>query len=90
MPPGKGGGGHVVLVLDESVQQLPWESMACVKAASVSRLPTAALLSYLVDGQPAQRKVDSRVGYYVLNPGGDLAHTQAKFEAAFRSQPWDG
>ena len=33
---------------------------------------------------------DARKCFYVVNPSGDLAHTQATFEAAFRLQPWEG
>jgi hypothetical protein len=34
---------------------------------------------------------DASKCYFVVNPSGDLAHTQATFEAAFRQQPgWEG
>lgn len=36
--------GHLLLLLDESLQALPWESMACVRDRECSRLPGLALL----------------------------------------------
>ncbi|KFQ93930.1 Separin, partial [Nipponia nippon] len=40
-------GGSLVLVLDKHLQKLPWESMACLKAVPVTRLPSLRfLLSY--------------------------------------------
>jgi len=36
--------GHLLLLLDESLQALPWESMSCVRDRECSRLPGLALL----------------------------------------------
>ena len=49
------GGGHALLVLDEALQVLPWESLPCLLPKDSSRLPGLALLlamghaSYLAD-----------------------------------------
>ncbi|XP_009706520.1 PREDICTED: separin-like, partial [Cariama cristata] len=40
-------GGSLVLILDKHLQKLPWESMECLKAVPVTRLPSLRfLLSY--------------------------------------------
>jgi hypothetical protein len=38
------GHGHTVLVLDEKVQHIPWESFPCLKGTSMSRMPSAAMI----------------------------------------------
>ncbi len=37
-----------------------------------------------------ERRADARKCYYLVNPAGDLAQTQATFEAPFKMQPWEG
>jgi len=41
-------------------------------------------------GGGAAVRADTRKCFYVVNPSGDLAHTQVMFEAAFKMQPWEG
>ena len=129
---------HLVLVLDETVQEFPWEALPSLAGRSVSRyapLPIVAhtsrarvssSVSYACQKDRASARetltgwhfrmpslpmllaalhranlvpdgmggaavcADARKCFYVVNPSGDLAHTQATFEAAFRLQPWEG
>jgi separase len=78
---------HLFLALDKNVQAFPWESIPILRGRAVSRIPS---LPFLLDQvalgrhlQPAagdtQRTFDKRKVYYILNPSGDLAGTQAHF-----------
>lgn len=41
-------GGHTILILDEQLQQIPWESIPCLKARQCSRIPSFALLLHML------------------------------------------
>jgi hypothetical protein len=41
-------GGHTILILDEQLQQIPWESIPCLKAKQCSRVPSFALLLHML------------------------------------------
>lgn len=86
---------HTFLVLDRSLQSIPWESVPVLRGQSVSRIPS---LEFLLDrlrlaeirrqgaGQdedaPIDRiQVDARKTYYVLNPSGDLKGTEGRFSS---------
>jgi separase len=75
---------HVILVLDKTVQMLPWESIPSLRGRSVSRLPS---LSFLRDrltqlsGDESTVTADGDSLAYVLNPGGDLVSTEKKFRS---------
>ncbi|KAH0826731.1 cysteine peptidase C50 [Lanmaoa asiatica] len=86
---------HTFLVLDRSLQSIPWESLPALRGQSVSRIPS---LEFLLDrlrlaemqkegpGQdvdaPIDRiRVDARKAYYVLNPSGDLKGTEGRFSS---------
>ena len=86
------GGEHLVLLLDDSLAALPWESLPSLRAHSISRFPTAALLAAALAAGDADcgALLDPRDGFFVLNPAGDLPHTQAMFEESFRYQRWTG
>jgi hypothetical protein len=42
------GLGHTILILDEQLQQIPWESIPCLKAKECSRVPSFALLLHML------------------------------------------
>lgn len=79
---------HTILILDKRLHCFPWESMPCIKDHAVSRLPS---LGCLRDRILQQRRHPASIagrlyasrdkGASILNPGGDLTGTQAKFEA---------
>lgn len=78
---------HVILILDKLLHIFPWESLHCLRGRSVSRLPSlGALLERVVDS-PIEGATWPTVmrdkGFYVLNPSGDLTHTQSQFENTF-------
>ncbi|XP_040437081.1 separin isoform X1 [Falco naumanni] len=90
-------GGSLVLVLDKHLQKLPWESMACLQALPVTRLPSLRfLLSYTLArkqqaGSVLSRGVNPSSTFYVLNPHRNLLGTEERFRGWFESEPgWKG
>ncbi|KAM6038751.1 separin [Theristicus caerulescens] len=90
-------GGSLVLVLDKHLQKLPWESMVCLKAVPVTRLPSLRfLLSYSLAqkqqaGSVLSRGVNPSSTFYVLNPHSNLLGTEERFRGWFESEPgWRG
>ncbi|KAM8976858.1 separin isoform 1-T1 [Pelodytes ibericus] len=89
--------GHTVLVLDKHLQKLPWESIPCLLARSVTRLPSFHfLLSYglLKKHQPQTtlvQGIDPKQTFYVLNPHANLPGTEERFRDWFKNEPgWKG
>ncbi|NXN65624.1 ESPL1 protein, partial [Himantopus himantopus] len=88
--------GSLVLVLDKHLQKLPWESMACLKAVPVTRLPSLRfLLGYSLAqeraGSVLSRGVNPSSTFYVLNPHSNLLGTEERFRGWFESEPgWRG
>ncbi|OXB79012.1 UNVERIFIED_CONTAM: hypothetical protein H355_004555 [Colinus virginianus] len=88
--------GSVILVLDKHLQKLPWESMECLRALPVTRLPSLRfVLSYtLAQKQPSSvlcRGIDPRRTFYILNPQNNLSGTEERFRSWFESEPgWRG
>ncbi|XP_005397224.1 PREDICTED: separin isoform X2 [Chinchilla lanigera] len=88
---------HLVLVLDRDLQKLPWESIPCLRALPVTRLPSFHfLLSYSVIKEAGassvlRQGVDPRSAFYVLNPHNNLSSTEEQFRAKFSSEAgWRG
>lgn len=88
---------HLVLVLDKDLQKLPWESMPCLRALPVTRLPSFRfLLSYSIIKESGASSVlshgvDPRSTFYVLNPHNNLSSTEEQFRANFSSEVgWRG
>ena len=86
---------HTFLVLDKSVQGIPWESLPILRGCSVSRIPSVDFLLDRIDLARTQRgenlqqppgndvldrfRVDPTKGFFMLNPGGDLRGTEDRF-----------
>ncbi|NWZ30408.1 ESPL1 protein, partial [Asarcornis scutulata] len=89
-------GGSLVLVLDKHLQKLPWESMACLRAVPVTRLPSLRfLLSYNLAPRQAGSVLRCGVNptrtFYILNPQNNLPSTEERFRSWFESQQgWSG
>ncbi|KAG9089800.1 hypothetical protein FRC06_001389 [Ceratobasidium sp. 370] len=88
---------HLFLVLDKNVQRIPWESLPILRGQSVSRIPSVSFLVDRVQlaghhqgipfvanpGDAADRVcIDPTRVRYVLNPKGDLKHTEKQLS------PW--
>jgi separase len=75
---------HVVLILDKCLHMFPWESVPCLRGRSVSRLPSLGSLLERVTDSPIDGAswptVEPSNGFYILNPEGDLIHTQNQFQ----------
>jgi len=75
---------HVILILDKALHMFPWESLPCLRGQSVSRLPSlGSLMERIVDSPidgASWPTVAPIKGFYVLNPEGDLTHTQSQFD----------
>jgi len=95
---------HTFLVLDRSLQSIPWESLPVLRGQSVSRIPS---LEFLLDRISLARqgagedgdteidrvRVDARKTYYVLNPSGDLKGTESRFSSWLKGKHgvgWEG
>ncbi|OAJ36096.1 hypothetical protein BDEG_20308 [Batrachochytrium dendrobatidis JEL423] len=76
---------HMVLVLDKHSQHLPWESLPALRGHSVSRMPSCAMLGEIYSSTNFCSNVSKEQCFYVLNPSGDLVHTQAEFEQSLSS-----
>jgi separase len=72
---------HTLLVLDRTLQELPWESLPSLRAVPTTRLPSLAFLG--PRRTPAEPDPAADGVYYVLNPSGDLADTQDRFQRTF-------
>ena len=78
-----------VLVLPPPLHHFPWESMPALRNCSISRMICPSVCFAAAAAHP--KSVDTRNAYYVINPSGDLADTQAFFEPWFSSVPgWSG
>ena len=52
--------GHMVLILDETLQQIPWEVLPCLRGKTCSRMPSFALLLHVLTRyQPSRTAADS-------------------------------
>ncbi|PQE05426.1 hypothetical protein CJF31_00010928 [Rutstroemia sp. NJR-2017a BVV2] len=97
---GEEEGKHTILILDKALHIFPWESLPCMEGLAVSRLPSLGCLQdRLIKQQKAstgQEEVEGHYinptsGAYILNPGGDLKHTQTTFQQTLESLPsWTG
>lgn len=92
---------HTFLVLDKTVQAVPWESLPSFRSQSFSRIPTLAHLhdlqclldKRLDDGRESldHLELDGNRTFYLVNPGGDLPRTQSTFEPWLsKNEHWDG
>ncbi|CAI0375640.1 unnamed protein product [Linum tenue] len=90
-----------ILVLDSEVQMLPWENLPTLRSQEVYRLPTVGSISWILDRSFRHQESGSTISvalpcidpldaFYVLNPSGDLDHTQAAFEEWFKDQNLGG
>ncbi|KAL5009966.1 hypothetical protein ScPMuIL_012271 [Solemya velum] len=87
----------VILILDKSLQHLPWESLPVLRSSTVSRLPSIyhlhSQLAFLHRHRNSvyNRGVDLYSSYYILNPDNNLPSTQQSFQNWFSSEPgWKG
>lgn len=91
---------HLFLILDKGLHSFPWESLPCLANSSVSRLPSLDYLrdrlqlrnykSYKDNSSYPGLTVDGRKLFYLLNPGGDLLHTQREFHDLLQAKKWAG
>ena len=52
--------GHTVLILDETLQQIPWEVIPCLRGKTCSRMPSFALLLHMLTRHhPSEATADS-------------------------------
>lgn len=86
---------HLFLILDKHLHGFPWEVLPTLLGHSVSRIPSLSFLrDRLRDDQvtlTVPPTIDPSRTTYILNPSGDLASTQSKFEDWLEDQPtWNG
>lgn len=96
---------HLFLVLDNTLQSLPWESLPVLRGRSVSRIPSTKFLQDRLElrgvwsgtssngassSDPTTFPIDVNKSFYVLNPSGDLANTQTTFSPWLEKRGWAG
>ncbi|XP_052258977.1 uncharacterized protein LOC127863473 isoform X2 [Dreissena polymorpha] len=88
---------HTVLILDKSVQNMPWESMPMLSTKSVTRMPCLSHVYTQLEQQRTTvdslltRGINMRSTCYLLNPGNDIPNTEAFFKDWFEKEKgWTG
>ncbi|RCK56346.1 Separin [Candida viswanathii] len=82
---------HIVLVPSSKCSFFPWESLACLRSKSVSRMPSVTMLLNTLKSPGVSSKIDKRDLYYLINPGGDLKRTEDRFRGHFATNTlWHG
>ncbi|KAI9670966.1 MAG: hypothetical protein M1831_005051 [Alyxoria varia] len=79
------GPPHTILILDNKLHGFPWESLPCLEKQSISRVSSFVDLRDRIAIMKQQQSTEGiRIsrdnGTYFLNPSGDLAKTQTRFE----------
>ncbi|RKP06178.1 peptidase family C50-domain-containing protein, partial [Thamnocephalis sphaerospora] len=80
---------QLILMLDKSTQSFPWESLPILRARAVARLPSWTLLRDQLLANTSTTLQPARTSF-VLNPGGDLAHTQTLLGPMLKRMGWQG
>ena len=86
----------VILIIDEKLQSIPWESMPYIYLQSYSRIPSFFILNYLLNVEKHLLLLENGKKlekiYYLLAPSGnDLSKTKSRFENCFTSHKmWRG
>ncbi|KAK7556692.1 peptidase family C50-domain-containing protein [Phyllosticta citricarpa] len=92
---------HTILILDKNLHGFPWESLPSLEQLSISRLPSMSalrerLLAVQADAMNESQPTDevghhlscsSLSGTSILNPGGDLKHTQQTLSPHVNDMP---
>jgi separase len=92
---------HLFLILDKSMHAFPWESFPAFAGLSISRIPSLTFLhdrmeriGYSSTSQSNRLSttapLNPRKTYFVLNPGGDLKHTEKVFSDVVNQRDWNG
>ncbi|KAF0988020.1 hypothetical protein HZS_5702, partial [Henneguya salminicola] len=90
--------GPIVLIVDEILHEIPFESFPSFQSESIYRMPsllaTVSLISYRQLGKIkglTSLIMDSKSCFYVLNPQKNLDRTQKYFQNIFSQIPsWEG
>jgi separase len=84
-----------LLILEDQLQMVPWESFSYCTDLELTRIPSAYVLCELLKKQEANSQlphsgIDPSKSFYVLNPSGDLVQTQERFLPLFEKLGWEG
>ncbi|XP_020573851.1 separase-like [Phalaenopsis equestris] len=88
----------IILVLDSDVQMISWENMPILRKQEVYRMPSLGSILLKLNYHAREKStfevnlpcIDPFRAYYLLNPSGDLIHTQQQFEEWFQNHKWEG
>eukprot|EP01135_Chromosphaera_perkinsii_P012425 Nk52_evm36s2657 gene=Nk52_evmTU36s2657 len=81
---------HVLLLLDKTAQQFPWECLPSCVSTPYARIPSFRYFERCC-GAEELSLVNVREGYYIINPGGDLVDSQNEFKDYFDCKgDWEG
>ncbi|KAI3404679.2 ESP1 [Candida oxycetoniae] len=80
---------HIVLIPSSRCSFFPWESMDVLRGRSVTRMPSVSMLLECLASN--KHEVDKSNTYYLINPGGDLRSSEARFKPFVDChQSWTG
>lgn len=82
----------VILVLDKTIQKLPWESIPILRDQPISRMPSLLLAAtHCMNNQELLLNgVSTEKTFYIVNPRNDLKRTEEIFSDWFKSKGWEG
>jgi len=82
----------LLIVMDENVKHVPWESMPICSSQRLYRIPSIAMARaiYTVQQNFNSRRIELNKSYFVLNPMGDLVKTQAQLDPILKRTGWNG
>ena len=81
----------VLLALEDEARYVAWESIDSLRVQSFYRVPSVAVANTACASlQTSANKMDPASGFYVLNPGGDLAKTQSCLAPTLQLSGWPG
>lgn len=85
--------GHIGLILDKRLEQIPFESLpvARILKNSIFRLPSLRIHQTLIAGNHNRARVELKSTFYLLDPADNLKRTRERFEGKLKAQlGWSG
>ena len=82
----------LLIVMDENVKHVPWESMPICSSQRLYRIPSIAMARAISTVQRTfdSKRIELNKSYFVLNPMGDLVKTQAQLDPILKRTGWNG
>ena len=79
--------GHTVLILDETLQQIPWEVLPCLRGKTCSRIPSLALLLHVLTRHQASQTTEDPSDLHTSRNGEGSESSNADLGPPCRKMP---